>query len=106
MKRILLKRKTPLTRATSLNKVSKKQEKELAHRRLLKYQLWSEQNGRCKECGKFLSYANEAADNYPHLSHKKPLSRGGKTARENCSVLCAECHSNQEHHLRNIYNER
>jgi len=91
---------------TLIRKVSEKQQLELARRRFLKYQLWLEQEGKCARCRKFLSYANEAADNYPHLSHKKPLSQGGKTTRGNCEVLCAECHSNKEHHLRNIYNEQ
>ena len=91
---------------TPLRKISKKQERELARRRLLKWELYQEQESRCAKCGKFMSYQNEASDNYPHLSHKKPLSAGGKTSRANCEVDCAECHSNQEHGLRNIYNEQ
>ena len=90
---------------TPLRKVSPKQQKELVLRRLMKWYLYLQQDGKCAKCGKFLSYASETAGNYPHLSHKKPLSQGGKTTRENCEDLCAECHS-KEHHLRNIYNER
>ena len=86
--------------------VSDKQKLELEKRRLLKYQLYSEQDGKCSECGKYLSYYNVAADNYPHLSHEKSLARGGKTDRDNCRVKCAECHFNKKHGLKNIYNEQ
>jgi len=89
---------------TPLSKISKKQEVELARRRVLKYELFLKQAGRCARCNKYLSYANGVSDNFPHLSHKTPLSRGGKTTRDNCEDLCAECHS-REHNLRNIYNE-
>ena len=107
MKRTMLKRRTSLTQKISLSKVSDKQKDELALRRLLKWKLFNEQEGRCanKKCGKIMTYYNEASDNYPHLSHKKPLSRGGKTDRDNCSVICAECHS-KEHGLRNKYSEK
>jgi len=90
---------------TKINPISAKQELEIARRRALKYELFISQKGQCAQCHKVLSYRNEAADNYPHLSHKKPLGKGGKTTEKNCSVLCAECHSNKEHNLRNIYNE-
>jgi len=89
-----------------MNRISAKQKAELAKRRLLKYQLFLSQEGKCAECGKYLSYYNEAADNFPHLSHEKALAQGGKTDRKNCRVKCAECHSNGKHHLRNIYNEQ
>lgn len=106
MKRVPLKRGKTLTRTTSLNKVSKKQEIELAKRKLLKYQLFLSQNGKCAQCGKMMTYYNTASDNYPHLSHKKPLSKGGKSDRENLEVLCSQCHSNNEHGRNNKYNEK
>jgi len=89
---------------TPLKAVSEKQTIELAKRRLLKFQLFNEQKGRCK-CGKIMTYYHEASDNYPHLSHTIPLSRGGKTEKGNISVLCAECHG-EKHGLRNKYNSQ
>lgn len=88
-----------------MKRISAKQEIELEKRRLLKYQLYLEQEGVCKKCGKYLSYYNKASDNYPHLSHKKSLARGGKTDRSNVEVICSGCHS-KEHHLKNVYNEQ
>lgn len=92
----------------AIKKVSAKQEIELAKRRLLKWELFNEQAAKCKNCGRFLFWDdnNKTLPDYPHLSHKKPLSQGGKTDRENCEVLCAECHSNSEHGLNNKYNEQ
>ena len=90
---------------TPINKVSANQKIELAKRRKLKLLLFEEQQGLCAECVKQLSYRSPASDNYPHLSHKIPLSQGGKTTRENCTVNCAKCHS-KEHNLSNTYNEQ
>lgn len=96
-------KRAPLKRKTSLNRVSQKQQIELAKRRLLKYQLWLNQNGRCAKCGRLLKFGES------ELSHKKSLARGGKTEAENCEVLCASwlsgCHSNIEHGRNNKYNE-
>jgi len=96
---------------TPLNKQSPKQKDELAKRRLLKWQLYNEQQGLCAKCGRFLWWDDNhrEAANYPHLSHKERLSKGkktGVTTRKNCEVLCAECHSNKEHGLRNFYGEQ
>jgi len=83
-----------------IRKVSQKQEVELAKREALKHQLWEEQEGKCKVCGKFLKW-NEA-----ELSH----THGRETTRENCDVRCrwwlAGCHSNIEHGRNNKYNEQ
>ena len=96
-------KKTALTRTTSLNRVSPKQEDENKLRLWMRYTLWREQEGKCKKCGRVLSW------NQTELSHKKRLSQGGKTTRENCEVLCAnwlsDCHP-KEHGLRNFYNEQ
>ena len=98
-----MKRKTPMTQRSCLNRVSEKQEIELARRRGLKYQLWREQDGKCAKCGRMITYKQS------ELSHKKPLARGGKTEAKNCEVLCSSfivgCHP-REHGLRNIYNEQ
>ncbi|KKN64721.1 hypothetical protein LCGC14_0488530 [marine sediment metagenome] len=101
-------KKTPLKRKAPLRKRSKGQEVELGRRRLLKWELYLEQEGKCAnpKCGKFMDYnAPVTADNYPHLAHKKRLGKGGETTKANTSVLCAECHSNKDHLLRNVYGE-
>ena len=89
-----------------MRRISPKHRKELALRVKLKKELIEKQGGKCAHCGKHLTYYNETADSFPHLSHKKRLSAGGKTDDKNCSVICAQCHSNEEHHLNNIYNEQ
>ena len=93
-------------RKSRLKPISDKQEIEIAKRRALKYELWLEQEGQCKDCGRYMNYRVRTAANYPELSHKKLLSDGGKTDKKNCSVICAEHHANEEHHLRQIYNEQ
>ena len=93
-------------RQTPIKIVSDKQRIELALRRKLKYELYLEQEGKCAKCGKFLNWYNPASDSYPHLSHEKPLSAGGKTTKENCTVKCAECHSNGNHNQGNVYNSQ
>lgn len=101
MKKSKLKRKTPIKRQ------SKAQRIELGRRRLLKWELYQEQNCLCAECQRFMDYAAPMmADNYPQLSHEKPLGRGGVTRRKDCAVLCGECHSNKRHGQRNIYNSQ
>ena len=100
MKRTMLKRKT------SLSRVSDKQEIDLAKRRLIKYQLYQSQDGKCAKCQRFLSYLSETSPAYPHLAHKKRLAKGGKTDKKNCSVICSECHSNKDHNLKCLYNEQ
>ena len=89
---------------TALKRVSDKQKIELEKRRLLHYQLWLSQEGRCNKCHRIITYQQS------ELSHKKPLARGGKTEAKNCGVLCASwlsgCHPNEEHGQRNIYNEQ
>ena len=91
---------------TPIKQVSKKQAKELALRRLLKWQLYQEQEGKCADCQKYMTYYNEASDNFPHLSHKKPLARGGKTDRDNCSVLCSECHGRLHGLIQHFHGQR
>ncbi len=89
-----------------MKRISPKQKDELALRRLLKWQLFNEQERKCAKCDRFLWWDDnhKEAANYPHLSHKKSLGRLGKTTKENCEILCARCHS-KEHGLRNKYSE-
>ena len=90
-----------------MKRISKKQGIELKRRHDLKIELLLEQGYKCKECGRYLTLEYETAPNYANLSHEIPLSRGGETTKENCSVLCAEDHSNskERHNLRNKYGE-
>jgi 5-methylcytosine-specific restriction endonuclease McrA len=89
---------------TRIKPVSDKQRIELQKRRLLRYQLFQSQNGKCAKCSRMITLAQT------ELSHKKSLARGGKTEEKNCEVLCANwlsgCHPNEEHGLRNKYNEQ
>jgi len=78
-----------------IKKVSDKQKKELALRSQLKKELIEESNGRCMSCG-------QPPYEFPFtldLSHIIPLSRGGKTTRDNCVVECRACHE-RHHHIR------
>ena len=78
---------------TPLRPVSKKQTKELALRRTLKAQLLEECDHSCMTCD------NEHLDvRGLSLSHVIPLSRGGKTTRENCLIECYMCHALYEKH--------
>ena len=46
---------------------------------------YERQNGVCAKCGKAVDIDESHAD------HITPWSKGGKTAPENCQVLCADC---------------
>lgn len=75
----------------AINKVSKKQEGELAKRRSLTVELVNECGARCMTCGR-----NELwhpINGILGLSHIIPLGRGGKTGRNNCIIECQSCHS-------------
>ena len=78
---------------TPLNKVSAKQKIELALRSKLKADFFAEHGPYCMTCG---------VRGYPprwiELSHIIPLSRGGKTTRENCLNECEVCHDYFEKH--------
>lgn len=79
-------RRDPAKGKTPLRKVSKKQSKELVKRRQLKKELLAE-NPNCRECGKAGDFRGL------DLVHKIALSQGGKTTRENCTILCRPCHN-------------
>lgn len=88
---------------TRIKPISTKQGLELAKCRLLRWQLFLSQNGKCIKCGRVLYW------NQTELSHKKSLARGGQTTRENTEVTCANwlsgCHP-EEHGLHNVYGEQ
>ena len=70
-----------------LNKVSPKQRAELALRSNLKKELIAEQEyPHCMTCGTTRDWRGLS------LSHIVALSRGGKTERGNCEILCYPCH--------------
>ena len=72
---------------STLNKSSDKGKAEIKKRQVLKAWLIAEYGERCMECGKW---------GWVDLSHIIPLSRGGKTTKENCELLCRDCHSKFE----------
>jgi len=46
---------------------------------------YDRQKGICVKCGKHFEYEQMEAD------HITPWSKGGKTAPENCQLLCRDC---------------
>lgn len=50
-----------------------------------KREVFENQKGRCKKCGKQFEITEMDAD------HIKPWSKGGKTSVENCQILCKYC---------------
>jgi 5-methylcytosine-specific restriction endonuclease McrA len=70
--------------------ISKKQSVELARRRELKADLIRERGAICMTCGQRPSFPPIS------LSHIIPLSRGGKTDRNNCILEDESCHSKYE----------
>jgi len=76
-----------------INLLSPKLRKELALRSKLKKELLEEGDNKCASCG------NRDKDwRGLSLSHIVALSRGGKTTRENCEILCYPCHNLYEKH--------
>ena len=86
-------KKTQKSFNSTLNKVSDKQEVELALRQELKAELIKEFGEHCMTC-KDLHRDWRGIS----LSHIIPLSRGGKTTRENCILECYVCHTKFEKH--------
>lgn len=79
---------------TRINPISSRHKIELDKRRFLKVQLIIESKGLCMTCGQkggWLEFLEGLS-----LSHIIPLSRGGKTTRENCLVECNSCHTKYE----------
>jgi len=77
---------------TPIRRVSDKQKAELALRRKLKAELIAEFGDDCMHCGGRPDWRGI------QLIHKIPLSRGGKTSRENCRIWCAPCHFGPDGH--------
>ncbi len=88
--------KVKIDKRSPLKQVSKKQAKELALRTKLKKELLEEQVAEhgyqfCMTCNNLnLDWRGLS------LSHKVPLSRGGKTDRENCIIECYPDHDKYE----------
>ena len=77
---------------TRIDQISDKQYKEIALRGQLKKDLVWESRGHCMTCGNAGDWRGLS------LSHIIPLSRGGKTTRENCLLECYPCHEKYEKH--------
>ncbi len=74
-------------------RISKKHRAELSLRRKLKAGLVMEHGDHCMPCGdKYRDWRGLS------LSHVIPLSRGGKTTRDNCLLECYPCHEKYEKH--------
>ena len=74
-----------------INAISAKQKIEIQKRRVLKALLITENGNHCKTCGdRYRDFRGIS------LSHIIPLSRGGKTTRENCLLECGVCHDRYE----------
>jgi len=81
---------------STINKVSDKQEMELALRQKIKAELIKEFGNHCMSCNnKYRDWRGLS------LSHIIPLSRGGKTTRENCILECYPDHELYEKHPEN-----
>lgn len=79
-------------RKVLINRLSKRQRVELQRRRQLKEDLIFDFGNRCMTCGGPGDFRGIS------LSHIIPLSRGGKTNRNNCLLECYPCHENYEKH--------
>ena len=91
MKRSPLLRRTPLKALKPLNRISKKQAIELKQRHDLKQELIEEYGEHCMTCqDKNRDWRGLS------LSHIIPLSRGGKTNKDNCLLECFPCHQHFE----------
>lgn len=58
----------------------------------IKEAVYAEQDGICKICGEHFEIDEMEAD------HIKPWSRGGKTVKENCQMLCVHCNRTKSNH--------
>ena len=76
---------------TRIKSISDKQKEELALRSKLRRELITEFGEHCMTCkDKNRDWRGIS------LSHKIPLSRGGKTTRGNCLLECYPCHEKFE----------
>ena len=82
--------KPNVMKSTPLRRVSDKQKRELALHGKLKKELMEETEGHCQTCGTTGDWRGLS------LSHIIPLSRGGKTDRDNCILECYPDHEKSE----------
>jgi 5-methylcytosine-specific restriction endonuclease McrA len=83
-------KKTQRSHNSTLRLVSPRQKPEIARRDKLR----KEADGMCRTC-----IPNHWVGKYSlELSHKIPLSRGGRTDRINCVVECRVAHDKYEKH--------
>ena len=77
-------------RRTRIKPISDKQKIELALRAKIKRELIEEFGNKCMTCGSTGDWRGIS------LSHIVPLSRGGKTSKNNCLLECYPCHEKYE----------
>ena len=82
---------------TSIRRISKKQQRLMAYRILLKPIIFEAQGKKCKRCG-----CTKPDWRGWQLVHIKPLSLGGTDDRKNLEVDCAPCHFTILHNLREV----
>ena len=58
----------------------------------VKEAVYAEQEGICKSCGEHFEIDEMEAD------HIIPWSKGGKTVKENCQMLCLHCNRTKSNH--------
>ncbi len=84
-----------LRKKKRINKVSDKQERDLALRIKIKTKLIIKYGNVCMICGFAPDWRGL------ELEHKIPLARGGKTNMRNCRNSCAKCHS-KKHGIKEV----
>jgi 5-methylcytosine-specific restriction endonuclease McrA len=72
---------------TPLKHVSTKKQKQVVEERKLKAKLLERCQGLCETCGKVADFRGL------QVHHKTFRSHGGKSNLENCTIICAVCHS-------------
>jgi 5-methylcytosine-specific restriction endonuclease McrA len=73
-----------------IRKISKKKAAEKRIEAALRAKLLEEHGGLCQECGKWPDFLGLS------LHHRLFKSRGGKSTKENCQLICQACH--EKHH--------
>lgn len=73
---------------------SKQRDKRRTFSQTQKNEIWSQQNGKCAECGEKLDPRSTEYD------HKKPWASGGKTTVKNGRAVCRNCHGKISHNTK------
>ncbi len=84
-------------RKSKINHKSIKQLEREKLRRKWKPIILQRQGFKCKLCSR-----TEPDWRGWHLSHIKSLAQGGKDEESNFEVICAKCHAEKRHHLKEV----